>query len=481
MFAGNKVSKKYLRLIICLFCVMCVCLLPACGKTVVEEKEEKPPIIDDWVIEPGMPLFDYLKVREFANNFEKDFPVSVSVCHTTVAGGEPYTSDSESTIRAVFDALDGITVGNEAGSAHTDDYLDYWFTMSDGRTIMFEFQQGKLIVGGGVYELTGFGALSAALAPFGNELIGKPGPYTAEGMPEGETLIDWLKGEQYSYLFNIEIRDLNDELVLWGDGGLAVSGGDWVSYILADNANYRLIYKSGVYYVVDDKKKLCVEVPKEEIDDFVIPGLITDWSDMKELGSGGEEKIYGIPVNVENYSVSGADVQFFLDNGQVFAFKPESQDVQIRFFTKYASNRIHDGSEEKDVISFDIPKDYATSIEQYELREKEAKQREKDILQQSVDFVSPFVYPGGVLDENFSEKDSLMYDYDAPFKDVVAWYKDLWPRLNTKNGEVFLDDKSIYSYSCEYEGYKVSVWLRDMSRGNVKKCDVSIDIREIER
>ena len=470
MFTGKNASKKHLLLIICLFGAMCVCMLSACDKT----PEEEPPIIDDWVIESGVPLFDYCKVREFSNNFENDFPVSVSVCHTTVGGGEPYSTDSESTIRAVYDALAGITVGNEAGSAHTDDYLDYWFTMSDGRTVTFEFQQGKLIVGGGLYELTGFGALTAALAPRGNELTEKPGPYTAEGMPEGENLLDWVQGEQYSYLFNFEIRDENDELVLTGDGGLAVDGDDWSSYILADSLNYRFIYKSGVYYVVDDGMKLCVEVPKEEIDDFVIPGLITDWSDMKHLGSGGEEKIYGIPVDVENYSASGADVRIFLDEGQVFVIESAYQDLQIRFFIKYASNRIHDGSKEKDVISFDIPKDYALSIEEYE-------QREKDAIRQKIDFISPFVYPGGVLDENFSGEDSFMYDYDAPFKDVVAWYKKLWPSLGVENGDVFLDKKDIYSYSCEYKGYEVSVWLRDMSSGKEKKCDVSIGINEIQR
>lgn len=117
----------------------------------------------------GVPLFEHLAnpvLTAFAMNFETDFPVSVSVRHDGEAGGTPVTLTDPETVRAVFVALRQITVlGQWPASGHTDDYLNYYFEMADGRVIYgFEFQDGMLLDEGlGLYEITGFDALQRAL------------------------------------------------------------------------------------------------------------------------------------------------------------------------------------------------------------------------------------------------------------------------------------------------------------------------------
>lgn len=134
-----------------------------------------------------MPLFDFYAnepgVTAFAENFETDFPVSVTVQYSTVAGGEPVTVTDEQTIRAVFEALSNITVLDEAGGGHTDDELDYYFTMQDGSTVGFTFQEGMLMDDRMMcYNITGFGDLQKAFpwhsgnasveAPYVNDTLG---------------------------------------------------------------------------------------------------------------------------------------------------------------------------------------------------------------------------------------------------------------------------------------------------------------------
>lgn len=117
----------------------------------------------------GIPLFEYLAdpvLTALALNFETDFPVSVSVRHDGEAGGSSVTVTDPETIRAVFEALCQITVlGEWPVSGHTDDYLYYYFEMTNGRVIYgFEFQSGMLLDGGlGLHEITGFDALQRAL------------------------------------------------------------------------------------------------------------------------------------------------------------------------------------------------------------------------------------------------------------------------------------------------------------------------------
>ena len=118
----------------------------------------------------GTPLFTYLgaHIEAFAENFDTDFPVSVSVRHDTEASGIPFETTRSATIRAVFIALRTITVIGEGGPAHTDDYLVYTFKMADGREYAFSFQQGYLLEGtshGQQILIDGFDALAAVLSP----------------------------------------------------------------------------------------------------------------------------------------------------------------------------------------------------------------------------------------------------------------------------------------------------------------------------
>jgi hypothetical protein len=113
-------------------------------------------------------LFEYIgdDAAAFAERFEEDFPVSVSVRHDTIASGYPYEVKDEETIRAVFEALKNMVVISDNGSAHTDDYLIYRFTTADGDQYSFEFQQGCYLGDGGgrLLGVEGFGALEAALS-----------------------------------------------------------------------------------------------------------------------------------------------------------------------------------------------------------------------------------------------------------------------------------------------------------------------------
>ncbi|MDL2238436.1 hypothetical protein LJC56_11540 [Christensenellaceae bacterium OttesenSCG-928-K19] len=117
----------------------------------------------------GTPLFEYLddpQILLFAENFEDNVPVSISVLYQTEAGGEPYTVTDEETIRSVFEALQSMMVLGEAGSGHTDDYLNYYFEMADGTIIGgFEFQGGMYLDSRmGLHEVTGFAQLQATLS-----------------------------------------------------------------------------------------------------------------------------------------------------------------------------------------------------------------------------------------------------------------------------------------------------------------------------
>lgn len=118
----------------------------------------------------GVPLFAYLndpELNAFAENFERDFPVSVSVRHDTEGSGAPVTSADPETIRAVFKALSEMTVLPRTEGGHTDDYLYYIYTMADGRTIWTcTFQSGMLLDGDmWLHALTGYDALIEALPP----------------------------------------------------------------------------------------------------------------------------------------------------------------------------------------------------------------------------------------------------------------------------------------------------------------------------
>ena len=117
----------------------------------------------------GIPLLEHLNDQAlliFAENFENDFPLSVSVRSDGEASGVPVTVTEPEVIRAVFEALCSITVlGEWPESGHTDDYLNYYFEMPNGSFIHgFVFQNGMLLDGWlGLYEITGFDALQEVL------------------------------------------------------------------------------------------------------------------------------------------------------------------------------------------------------------------------------------------------------------------------------------------------------------------------------
>lgn len=178
------------QIIYILLAVMLCVLLAGCAPFLNMEGNPEPG-----TAEPGLErtfrdditLFVFYmndpEIAAFVENFETDFPVSVSVRYQTVAGGEPVTATDEQTIRAVFDALSNMMVVDEAGGGHTDDYLDYYFTMQDGSTVGFTFQEGMLLDDRMMrYNVKGFRELEQAFpwysenasveAPYVNDLLG---------------------------------------------------------------------------------------------------------------------------------------------------------------------------------------------------------------------------------------------------------------------------------------------------------------------
>jgi len=136
----------------------------------IEEYTEESKIPDTADLpQEGLPLLEYLNdpiLIAFAENFEEDFPISVSVRHDGEASGTPTTVTDPETIRAVFEALRNITVlGDWPVSGHTDDYLNYYFEMPDGKFVYgFEFQDSMLLDSWmGLHEITGFDTLQRAL------------------------------------------------------------------------------------------------------------------------------------------------------------------------------------------------------------------------------------------------------------------------------------------------------------------------------
>lgn len=124
-----------------------------------------PPVAN----ENGTPIFEFINdemVKDFAENYESNPPVSVTVRYDTVGDGTPDTHTDKETIDAVYKAISTMTVGKSLGSGHTDDYLNYTFKMADNTSITFEFQEGALLMPGmELYEVTNFDALYKALPP----------------------------------------------------------------------------------------------------------------------------------------------------------------------------------------------------------------------------------------------------------------------------------------------------------------------------
>ena len=117
----------------------------------------------------GTPLLEHLNdplLLMFAERFEEDFPVAVLVRHDGEASGIPVRETNPETIRRVFEALCHITVLEEwPESAHTDDYLNYYFELADGSMIYgFTFQGGMLLgAWAELHVITGFDALQSIL------------------------------------------------------------------------------------------------------------------------------------------------------------------------------------------------------------------------------------------------------------------------------------------------------------------------------
>jgi len=159
------------------------------------------------------PLFEFIgpAAMEFAENFENDFPVSVSVRHDYGTSGTPYVSTDKDVILEVASALYCMEVVSDEGWAHTDDFTYYSFNMADGSGISFQFQEGCFVGNEDrKFGVTGYDRLSAALSPASPGAVAasdvyKPGNDANGGWALQEGKMTYL-GTEYG-LFHLTAND----------------------------------------------------------------------------------------------------------------------------------------------------------------------------------------------------------------------------------------------------------------------------------
>jgi hypothetical protein len=112
----------------------------------------------------GTQLYVFLDVNGITERIAAELPSRASVCHYTVAGGTPYLTEDEATIRRVANALAEMAVFEADGWGHTDDYLVYSLEWTDGTSFSVTFQGGMLLGNKEeLYPVIGLDALIQAL------------------------------------------------------------------------------------------------------------------------------------------------------------------------------------------------------------------------------------------------------------------------------------------------------------------------------
>jgi hypothetical protein len=387
----------------------------------------------------GTPLFAYLNnpdVYALDANFETDFPVSVSVLYQNVGGGSPYTATDEATIRAVFAALKNISVTGEAGSAHTDDYLTYYFTMADGGGMEFTFQSGCYIGHNEtLLSLEGFNALAEALS------------YPPDWEPP-EEIRPLYANERLGFEIELfegwEAREVNESAVeiippgklqeetttnliierVAGRGAeaLAAEAKAQSRFGTVIEREYNYLYIDGPYTGV----RLQWEKPGEA-------GTVL-WTDAQFVddGDGNSYLIYYTTIHDARY------------------------DSRLTWFGTYASAVAY---------TFHLPK-----LEEAEIRDPE---EEAARLAERLELVRPLLYPGSFRDDFWeSDSDDFEYKCNADFDKIAAWYEDCLPKLFEEGDASAEKDENWRRYSGTYAGNELIIVL--MGRGSRAETSISI-------
>ena len=114
----------------------------------------------------GIPLFDFREANNIAARIAVDPPIRAAVCLYTIAGGTPFITENENTVRSVAGALAEMTVYDADGWGHTDDYLIYTLEWADETTFSVTFQSGMLLGNRmELYPVSNFDSLFLALQP----------------------------------------------------------------------------------------------------------------------------------------------------------------------------------------------------------------------------------------------------------------------------------------------------------------------------
>ena len=114
----------------------------------------------------GIPLFDFYDAKNIAARIAVDPPIRAAVCLYTIAGGTPFITENEDTVRRVAGALSEMTVYDADGWGHTDDYLIYTLEWADKTTFSVTFQGGMLLGDRmELYPVSNFDSLFLALQP----------------------------------------------------------------------------------------------------------------------------------------------------------------------------------------------------------------------------------------------------------------------------------------------------------------------------
>ena len=180
---------------------------------------------------------------------------------------------------------------------------------------------------------------------FGND---KNEPETKTGGKGTAPLINWMQNGTFS--FDYEARTTAGGTTTM-TGFMAVKDNDVsMTMKMPGVPEYKMILKNGLAYMVDDANKMVIVIQAQGPKDT--GGMITDYSNMKYIGSG-EGKIDGKTYRYEEYEelTMGSMVKYYLDGAQVYGIETKYEEFMMLMLISNPKNSVPGGI-------FNIPKGY---------------------------------------------------------------------------------------------------------------------------
>jgi len=179
---------------------------------------------------------------------------------------------------------------------------------------------------------------------------GQPGSETGEAAMA--SLLDWMQAGTFSYDYKSSIT--NNGVTMESTGTIAADGGNFAMTsemtVAGQNIETKIIVKDGFTYMVNDAEKTIIKFTGSNAD--LTGGVMEDYSHIQKVGSG-TDVIDGRTLPYEEYAESntGQSAKYFLDNGQVYGFTSESDNIETTLIISNAKDSVPTGV-------FDLPADY---------------------------------------------------------------------------------------------------------------------------